>query len=262
MKLSEKIYRIRKARGYSQEQFGALLGDTATGGISRQSVSAWEKGENEPTLDNLRDIAKVLDISFDALLDETVDLDDDKTMLAVLHGGRVDYQNDTKSRFAYDIRPYGVKPKHYVFVAIYSALFVFAVVTLPFVFISKDLISAWFFVSLVAWVLVLGICPILIECIKVLVTGNPGFSVARMDESEILIHAQGQARNTIYLPLEKIESIELYGKQHRLHGSIAIFVKNREKPVVLSDIYKPKEFIDIFGKLDSYIESSDGIKIL
>ena len=80
MKLSDKIRIIRKARGLSQEALGDSLSRVSENGISRQSVSDWENGKAEPKLDNIRDLAEVLNVSFDALLDENIDLDDTSLM--------------------------------------------------------------------------------------------------------------------------------------------------------------------------------------
>ena len=76
MELSDKIRILRKARGFSQEGLGENLSRVSSFGISRQSISDWENGKTEPKLDNIRDLAKVLNVSFDALLDESVDLND------------------------------------------------------------------------------------------------------------------------------------------------------------------------------------------
>lgn len=84
MKLSDKIRIIRKARGFSQEGLGQNLSKVNKYGISRQTVSDWENGNCEPKLDNVRDLAKVLNVSFDALLDETIDLDKPEVLSAVL----------------------------------------------------------------------------------------------------------------------------------------------------------------------------------
>lgn len=83
MKLSDKIRILRKARGLSQEEFGDSLSE-ATAGVTRQTVSDWENGKFEPKLDNIRDIAKVLGVSFDVLLDESVDLNDAETLKKAL----------------------------------------------------------------------------------------------------------------------------------------------------------------------------------
>lgn len=85
MKLFEKIRILRKARGLSQEQLGYSLSRVNKDGISRQTISDWENGNFEPKLENIRDLAEVLDVSFDVLLDEAIDLDDDKVLQAVLN---------------------------------------------------------------------------------------------------------------------------------------------------------------------------------
>ena len=85
MKLFDKIRILRKARGLSQEQLGYSLSRVNKDGISRQTVSDWENGKFEPKLDNIRDLAEVFDVSFDALLDESVDLEDEKVLAAVLN---------------------------------------------------------------------------------------------------------------------------------------------------------------------------------
>ena len=85
MKLFEKIRILRKARGLSQEQLGYSLSRVNKDGVSRQTISDWENGNFEPKLDNIRDLAEVFDVSFDALLDESIDLNDEKVLEAVLN---------------------------------------------------------------------------------------------------------------------------------------------------------------------------------
>ena len=70
MKLSEKIKIVRKARGYSQEELGKKVG------VTRQTVFDWEKGNYEPNLDSMRFLTQELEVSFDTLLDEDIDLND------------------------------------------------------------------------------------------------------------------------------------------------------------------------------------------
>ena len=85
MKLFDKIRILRKARGLSQEQLGYSLSRVNKDGISRQTISDWENGKFEPKLDNIRDLAEVFNVSFDALLDEDVDLNDEQVLQAVLN---------------------------------------------------------------------------------------------------------------------------------------------------------------------------------
>lgn len=51
MTTGEKIARLRKGNGLSQEQLAEMLG------ISRQTVSKWENGTAVPTRENLSRIA-------------------------------------------------------------------------------------------------------------------------------------------------------------------------------------------------------------
>jgi len=85
MELKDKIVILRKARHFSQQELGDRLGKS-TFGISRQSIYDWEKGNSEPKLDNLRELATVLNVSFDVLLDETCDLSDQVVLQKVLLG--------------------------------------------------------------------------------------------------------------------------------------------------------------------------------
>ena len=85
MKLFDKIRILRKARGLSQEQLGYSLSRVNKDGISRQTVSDWENGKFEPKLENIRDLAEVFNVTFDALLDESVDLDNEEVLDAVLN---------------------------------------------------------------------------------------------------------------------------------------------------------------------------------
>lgn len=66
MTLGEKIALIRKSNGFSQEQFGDLLG------ISRQAVSKWETGQSKPDLDYIVKIANQFEMTTDELLREDV----------------------------------------------------------------------------------------------------------------------------------------------------------------------------------------------
>ena len=64
MELSEKIIRLRKGRGLSQEELAERLG------VSRQAVSRWESGTALPDAGNLRQISRLCEVSADYLLDE------------------------------------------------------------------------------------------------------------------------------------------------------------------------------------------------
>ena len=64
MTIGEKIAKLRKQAGLSQEAFSEKLG------ISRQAVSKWENGTAQPTNENLAQIARLFDVTISSLLDD------------------------------------------------------------------------------------------------------------------------------------------------------------------------------------------------
>ena len=62
MELSEKIQKLRKERGLTQEQFARELF------VSRTAVSKWETGRGVPSMDSLRMSAQFFGITLDELL--------------------------------------------------------------------------------------------------------------------------------------------------------------------------------------------------
>lgn len=66
--LSDNIRKYRKANQMSQDELAEKLE------VTRQSISLWETGQTQPSLDNIVALAKLFDVSTDALLtdNETV----------------------------------------------------------------------------------------------------------------------------------------------------------------------------------------------
>ena len=64
MKLSDKIIKLRKSRGWSQEDFAEKLN------VSRQAVSRWENGTALPDANNILQLSKLFAVSADYLLNE------------------------------------------------------------------------------------------------------------------------------------------------------------------------------------------------
>lgn len=71
MQFPEKLVQLRKRRGLTQAQAAELV-DT-----SRQAISKWESGTGVPTLENIKALARVYGVSFDTLLDDSRDLEDE-----------------------------------------------------------------------------------------------------------------------------------------------------------------------------------------
>ena len=64
MTLSEKLIKLRKDSGWSQEELADRLG------ISRQAVSKWESAASLPDIDRLYKLSKLYGVSVDYLLDD------------------------------------------------------------------------------------------------------------------------------------------------------------------------------------------------
>ena len=66
MKLGEKILKLRKKNGLSQEELGERIN------VTRQTISNWELGETTPNTEQLKLLSKEFNISIDDLLDNDV----------------------------------------------------------------------------------------------------------------------------------------------------------------------------------------------
>lgn len=60
--MGEKILRLRKARGWSQEELASRLG------VTRQAVGRWESGTAKPDADKIIDLCDLFGVSADYLL--------------------------------------------------------------------------------------------------------------------------------------------------------------------------------------------------
>ena len=69
MTFGEKMKEAHKKAGMTQEQLASVLT------VSRQAVTKWKSDKGIPDIENLKLIAKVLDVSIDYLLDEEGSLD-------------------------------------------------------------------------------------------------------------------------------------------------------------------------------------------
>lgn len=63
-RMGEKIYRLRKQKGLSQEELGFELG------VSRQTVSKWEANTMKPTMDNMTALCGIFNVDFNYFISE------------------------------------------------------------------------------------------------------------------------------------------------------------------------------------------------
>lgn len=77
MKFNEKIYALRRKKGWSQEELANELE------VSRQSVYKWESGENVPDVEKIKKLAKIFNVSLDTLLLDERDVDCEQASVVV-----------------------------------------------------------------------------------------------------------------------------------------------------------------------------------
>ena len=66
MDLGNKILKLRKEKGYSQEELAEKLG------VTRQTISNWEPSSTHPNPEQLKGLSKILNVSIDELLDNDI----------------------------------------------------------------------------------------------------------------------------------------------------------------------------------------------
>ena len=74
--LSDNIRNLRKSNNMSQDDLAEKLG------VSRQSVSLWENGQTQPTVENIIALTKIFNVTANELLDEGTDTADDTAQQA------------------------------------------------------------------------------------------------------------------------------------------------------------------------------------
>ena len=68
MTFSEKLVKLRKIKGLTQDEFASAVG------VSRQAVYKWESGQSYPEVSKLLEIKLLFGLSIDDLLDETFEV--------------------------------------------------------------------------------------------------------------------------------------------------------------------------------------------
>lgn len=69
MNFSEKLTRLRKIKGMTQDEFASAVG------VTRQAVYKWESGKSYPEVMTLLEIKNLFGVSIDDLLDESFEVE-------------------------------------------------------------------------------------------------------------------------------------------------------------------------------------------
>ena len=248
MQLSEKIKIIRKARGFSQEGLGYSLSRVSKDGISRQSISDWENGKSEPKLDNIRDLASVLNVSFDALLDESVDLNDPTVLTSVLSRSNAPSVNEDTvySNYRYRIYVSTVSVKSFKHLIACGCALVLTIIAVCLMIVLDNL---WL-ISFVAISggLMLGQLIVSVMDITNIVKGREREAVGEINNSHLIIYAYKDVANTLFIPIRQIEKMELGAVQKKRCGEIVIYVAGKSRPIT-NTIINPQKLIEVWTRL-------------
>lgn len=78
---NERIYELRKEGGFTQEEIAAELN------VSRQTVSNWETGTAQPTIDKAIELANLYGVSMDELIGKNIKIKNkpSKLLLSLLN---------------------------------------------------------------------------------------------------------------------------------------------------------------------------------
>lgn len=259
MKLSDKIRIIRKARGFSQETLGEKLSRTSQYGISRQSISDWENGKTEPKLENIRDLTEVLQVSFDSLLDESIDLNDPDVLAGVLQNSKVAKKIEVDSSFRYILYANNLSVRSFVCCIIFACLIILS--GLCFGLGLGLEIGVFKIIAIICAAISLGILPSGIIEITRALRGKVCCYMGELNQSHLILKTYLTAENTLVIPIEKITKMELGKKQKRLYGEVVISIESRPRPVTLNEVMNPIKLIETYERVSSYNGDTDCIKI-
>lgn len=261
MELSDKIRIIRKARGLSQEALGDSLSRVSADGISRQSVSDWENGKSEPKLDNIRDLAQVLNVSFDALLDESIDLNDQHVLASVLKHLDPEIKQNVNSKFRYNLRVSTLSVRSFR-----NAIIDVTALIIGLLFGSLSIVchwgSAFIYIFALSGGIFIGLLPTAILDLIKISKGRESVGIGELNNTHLILNTYKEASNTLYIPLEKIESINLGENQKKKCGDIVISIDGRSKPITVYKLLCPQKLIDIYNRLVNGDEEADLIQII
>ena len=100
MKLAEKLFELRKEKGWSQEKLAEQID------VSRQSISKWESGQVLPEIEKIIELSKIFQVTTDYLL---LDENSEKGSTAVI-------LEEDKGKYYKEVKSFGLWQVIYIFV--------------------------------------------------------------------------------------------------------------------------------------------------
>ena len=100
MKLAEKLFELRKEKGWSQEKLAEQIN------VSRQSISKWESGQVLPEIEKVIELSKIFQVTTDYLL---LDENSEKSSTTVI-------LKEDKDKYYKEVKSFGLWQVIYIFV--------------------------------------------------------------------------------------------------------------------------------------------------
>ncbi len=260
MTIGEKISILRKARGYSQEQLGLSLSNSDSG-VSRQSVSEWENNRSEPKLENIKALAKLLDVSFDALLDEELDLNDPETLSKVIskttsyRGNRTGY---SIRYFIYEYESFCKKFLRSIIIGVISILLI--VVGAIMISLSSNtndfLFIAGIYILIFSGAALISVMILIVINLGEWLRSKDGRQIALLDYRELTIYPRKNdySNRAIFLPILKITKIQKLVDDVK-HCDVEVVIEENEqnRTYVLRNVNNPDRLITVFNNAKSFV---------
>ena len=131
MKLADKLFELRKEKGWSQEKLAEQIN------VSRQSISKWESGQALPELEKVVELSKIFQVTTDYLLLEESDKSEIKPVLL----------EDEKDRYYKEVKSYGFWQVLSIFVSALAIFLFFAGSSFPASFTALVWLSFFLLVA-------------------------------------------------------------------------------------------------------------------
>ena len=225
-------------------------------GISRQSVSDWENGKSEPKLDNIRDLSSVLDVSFDALLDENIDLNNKDVLNSVLKHFDRDIKTKVNRAFRYNFYSRVFIKKDVIRLIILLAMFILGLALLITGLCLMNSYEYYLYILLSGvylLVLSLGFLGLTIRLIKTIKRGGRKVYVGSITQSHFMINDSKDAdyESMLYIPINQISKMELVASKESNKTSLQVYVKGKNRPIQVFNLEDPEKIINIFQGIES-----------
>ena len=223
-----------------------------------QSVSDWENGKSEPKLDNIRDLSSVLDVSFDALLDENIDLNNKDVLNSVLKHLDRDIKTKVNRAFRYNFYSRVFIKKDVIILIILLAMFILGLALLITGLCLVNAYEYYLYILLSGvylLVLSLGFFGLTIRLIKTIKRGGRKVYVGSITQSHFMINdskdADADYESTLYIPINQISKMVLVASKEINKTSLQVYVKGKNRPIQIFNLEDPEKIINIFQGIES-----------